>query len=170
MTPAAFDPLRALRALDQEGARYVVIGGLAARLQGSPTVTNDLDICPDRTLENLERVTKALRVLGATLRGAAEDVPFILDAATLAAGDHFTFATKAGDVDVLGTPAGVSGFDELAGRAVLLDVDGLTVPVASVDDMIRMKRAAGRPKDLIEVEVLAAVRDEIGNAGREDGR
>lgn len=167
MTPAAFDPLRALRALDQEGARYVVIGGLAARLQGSTTVTNDLDICPDRTPENLKRVAKALRALGAKLRGVEGEVPFLLDAATLAAGDHFTFATKAGDLDILGAPAGVSGFDELAARAVPLDVDGLTVPVASIDDVIRMKRAAGRPKDLIEVEVLAAVRDEVERASRE---
>lgn len=167
MTPAAFDPLRALRAFDRQDVRYVVIGGLAARLQGSPTVTNDLDICPDRSLENLERVASALQALGAKLRGVEEEVPFLLDAATLAAGDHFTFATKAGDLDILGMPAGVSGFDELAGRAVTLEVDGLTVLVASIEDLIRMKRAAGRPKDLIEVEVLGAVRDEVESASRE---
>jgi hypothetical protein len=64
-------------------------------------------------------------------------------------------------VDCVGAPAGVSGFEEIVRDAVELDLDGLTVSVASIDDLIRMKRAAGRPKDLIEVEVLAAVRDEV---------
>jgi hypothetical protein len=167
VTEPAFDPLRALRTLDRHHVRFVVIGGLGARLHGSPTVTNDTDICYERSLENLEKLAAALRDLGATLRGLEEDVPFLLDAKTLAAGDHFTFETRAGSFDCLGTPAGVGGFDDLADGAVPFDVDGITVLVASIDDLIRMKRAAGRPKDLIEVEVLGAVQAEIeaGAAG-----
>lgn len=161
----AFDPLRALRTLDRHGVRFVVIGGLGGRLHGSPTVTNDLDVCYERSTENLVRLASALRELRAELRGVDEEVPFRLDAETLAAGDHIAFATTAGDLDVLGTPAGVRGFGELAGRAVPFDLDGLTVLVASIDDLIRMKRAAGRRKDLIEVEVLAALRDEIDEWG-----
>jgi hypothetical protein len=157
----AFDPVLALQTLDRHGVRFVVIGGVGARLHGSPTVTNDTDICYERTPENLERLAAALLELGAKLRGVDEDVPILLDARTLAAGDHFTFRTQAGDFDVLGTPAGVDGFDELADRAKPFDIDGIAVLVASIDDLIRMKRAAGRAKDLIEVEVLAAVRDEI---------
>jgi hypothetical protein len=165
MTEAAFDPLRAIRTFQRHEVRFVVIGGLGARLHGSPSVTNDTDVCYERTPENLERLARALRQLGARLRDAPEDVPFRLDARALAAGDHFTFTTKAGNLDCLGTPAGVSGFDELERNATHFDVDGLTVLVASIEDLIVMKRSAGRPKDLIEVEVLAAVRDEIG-AGR----
>ena len=161
MTSGAFDPFLALQTLDRHGVRSVVIGGVAARLLGSPTVTRDTDICYERTPENLERLAAALEELGATLRGVDEEVPFLLDAKTLAAGDHFTFRTVAGDFDVLGTPAGVEGFEELLQRAKPFDVDGITVLVASIDDLIRMKRAAGRAKDLIEVEILAAVRDEI---------
>lgn len=157
---AAFDPLEAFRVLDRHGVLFVVIGGVGARLHGSPTVTNDTDICYERSAENLERLAAALSDLGAKLRGVDDEVPF-LDAATLAAGDHFTFATRAGDFDCLGTPAGVKGFAELARGAIPFDVDGLTLLVASIDDLIRMKRAAGRAKDLIEVEVLAAVRDEV---------
>lgn len=74
--------------------------------------------------------------------------------------EHFTFTTRVGDVDILGMPAGVGGFAELAAVAVRFELDGLTVLVASNDDLIRMKRA-GRPMDLIEVEVLSAVRDEL---------
>ena len=161
MTRDAFDPVLALQTLDRHGVRFVVIGGVGARLQGSPTVTNDTDICYERSPENLERLAGALQELGANLRGVDEEVPFLPDAKTLAAGDHFTFRTEAGDFDILGTPAGVDGFDELAGRAEPFDIDGINVLVASIDDLIRMKRAAGRAKDLIEVEVLAAVRDEI---------
>jgi hypothetical protein len=165
MTSDAFDPELAFRTLGRHGVRFVVIGGIAARLLGSPTVTRDTDICYERTPENLQRLAAALEDLGAKLRGVDEEVPFLLDAKTLAAGDHFTFRTQAGDLDVLGTPAGVEGFDELVQRAKPFDIDGITVLVVSIDDLIRMKRAAGRAKDLIEVEVLAAVRDEIEGSG-----
>jgi hypothetical protein len=161
LTSAPFDPLRALRTLQRHDVRFVVIGGLGARLYGSPSVTNDTDVCCQRSLENLERLAAALRQLHAKLRGADPDAPFRLDAKTLAAGDHFTFVTDAGNLDILGTPASVEGFDALEREAKVFRLDGLTVPVASIDDLISMKRAAGRPKDLIEVEVLGALRDEI---------
>jgi predicted nucleotidyltransferase len=159
-TPA-FDPLRALRVLTELDVRFVMIGGFAGRLHGSPTVTNDLDICYARDAENLRRLAAALRELRATLRGAPLSVPFRLEAATLAAGDHFTFETEAGNLDVLGAPAGVRAMEDLERTAVRMDLDGLEVRVASIDDLIRMKQAAGRPKDLIEVEVLGALREEM---------
>ncbi len=159
--PAPFDPLRAIRTLRANGVRFVLIGGFAGRLLGSPTVTNDLDICYARDQENLERLASALKELHATLRGAPAGLPFRLDARTLAAGDHFTFSTDAGAMDILGTPSGSHGFDELSRASLGLDLDGLTVQVASLDDLIRMKLAARRPKDLIDVEVLGALREEI---------
>lgn len=160
MNDHGFDPLEVFRTLDRHGVRYVVIGGVGARLLGSPTVTRDTDVCYERTPQNLERLSEALRDLGVGLRGVDDGVPFVLDARTLEAGDHFTFTSRAGDLDILGTPAGVGGFDELDRSAVAFDLGDMTVRVASIEDLIRMKRAAGRPKDLIEVEVLAAVRDE----------
>jgi hypothetical protein len=157
----AFDPYEVFRTLTAHEVRFVVIGGLGARLHGSPVITNDTDICHERSGDNLERLATALRELGARLRGVDEDVPFQLDAETIRTGDHFTFTTSAGSVDCLGTPAGVDGFDELARSAVPFDVDGFSVLVASLEDLIRMKRAAGRPKDLIAAEWLSAVRDEL---------
>jgi hypothetical protein len=168
--PAAFDPLRALRVLDEHSVRYVLIGVFGARLQGSPTVTNDLELCYARDPENLEALASALRALHATLRGAPDGIPFILDARTLMLGDHFTFATDAGGLDVLGAPSGTSGYDELARNADRMDLDQLSVLVASVDDLIRMKQAAGRPKDLVEVEILGALREEIEERERERRR
>lgn len=161
MNGSTFDPLLALRTLIRHDVRFVVIGGIGARLHGSPTVTRDTDICYERSPENLERLAETLADLDARLRGVDEDVPFLPDAKALWAGDHFTFVTSAGDLDILGAPAGVEGFEELASHATEFEIEGSTVLVASIDDLIRMKRSAGRAKDLIEVEVLGALRDEI---------
>lgn len=160
MTAAAFDPLRALRVLEDHGVAFVLIGGLAARLWGSPSVTNDLDLCYERSPENLERLAAALRELEATLRGAPAGLPFLLDAKTLKQGDSFTFNTTAGAFDLLGTPSGSGGFEALKRNSRKMDMGGIEIFVADLQDLIRMKRAAGRPKDLIEVEILSALLEE----------
>jgi hypothetical protein len=138
---------------------YVVIGGIAATLQGSTTITRDFDICYSRERASLEGLAAALRELEARLRGVAEGVPFRLDAATLRNGLNFTFKTKHGDFDCLGDPAGGFDYELLSGNADAMDIGGLRVLVASLDDLIRMKRAAGRIKDRIEVENLSALRE-----------
>jgi hypothetical protein len=155
-----FDPLAALRSLVEHDVRFVLIGGLAAAVRGSPVVTGDVDVCNARDRANLERLEAALGELDATLRGAPA-VPFRLDGETLHHGDHFTFMTSAGPVDCLGTPAGTDGFADLDASATDEDLDGLVVRVASVDDLIRMKRAAGRAQDRIALEWLGALRDEL---------
>ncbi|MGH8923100.1 MAG: nucleotidyltransferase [Acidimicrobiia bacterium] len=162
MTVHAFNPLLALRTMIEHEVDFVIIGGIAGRMLGSPTVTNDLDICYHRTPENHARLADALNAIHARLRGVADEVPFQLDAASLANGDSFTFVTDAGNLDVLGTPTGTAGYDDLIATANEVYLDGLEVKVCDIEDLIRMKRAAARPKDLIEVEVLAAVRDELG--------
>ena len=161
MTDPPFDPLEMLDVLGRHDVRYVMIGGLAGRLWGSPSVTNDLDVCYARDRTNLRRLADALRELNARLRGLAEDVPFLLDEQTLAAGDHFTFVTDAGNLDCLGTPAGTKGYDDLSRTAEPMQIGDRTVQIAAIEDLIRMKLAAGRPKDRIEVEILGAVREEL---------
>jgi hypothetical protein len=157
----SFDPLGTLRTLSEHRVRFVLIGGFAAALRGSPMITGDIDICYARDDANLRALAAALVALGATLRGAPPDVPFQLDEASLKAGDHFTFSTKAGPLDCLGTPSGTNGFADLDASATDEDLDGLRVRVASIDDLIRMKQAAGRSQDLIAVEWLSALRDEL---------
>jgi len=163
-----YDPVGALSALARAKVRFVVIGGLAGRFWGSPTVTSDVDICYEREPGNLERLAGALVELGARLRGVDDAVPFLLDAETIRKGLNFTLVTSLGPLDVLGMPAGVGGFDELERNAVSCDLGGgVIVQMCDLDDLIRMKEAAGRPKDRIELEVLAAVREELR---REDPR
>ncbi len=146
--------------------RFVVIGGFAGRLLGSTTVTNDLDICYGRNRKNLEALAKSLTDLDAVLRDAPAGLPFRLDARTLAAGDHFTFSTNAGNLDCLGTPAGSEGFSDLIAGATEMSLGSVTVPVAALEDLMRLKRAAGRPKDLIELEILGALKKEIEHSSR----
>lgn len=156
-----FDPLRALTVLNQQGVRYVVIGGVAASLLGSSLLTFDLDICYARDETNLRALAAALREIHARLRGAPEDLPFQLDEMTLKNGDHFTFSTDVGDLDVLGTPKGTDGYEQLVRDADRLELDGVSVRVASLESLVRMKEAAGRAKDKWALEILAAVRDEL---------
>lgn len=165
MSSHPFNPLRALATLNQRGVRFVVIGGLAGRLWGSPIVTNDLDVCYARDRKNLEALAAALRELNARLRGAPEDLPFQLEARALELGDRFTFVTDAGNLDILGAPTGTGGFSELVRTAREMDLGEMRVSVAAIEDLIRMKRCAARPKDLIELEVLSALRDEIERGG-----
>lgn len=160
MSAAAFDPLLILGTLDRHAVKFVIIGGIAGRLWGSTTVTNDLHICYARDPANLRSLAAALVELEVQLRGATRDLPFRVDARTLKNGDTFTLTTNAGNLDLLGTPAGSQGYSSLAPTATPMDVGGITVLVTDLNDLIAMKRAAGRPKDLIEIEVLSAVREE----------
>lgn len=161
----AFDPLAALSVLHRHGVRFVLIGGIAGRLLGSPTVTNDLDICYARDPANLEALAAALTELEARLRGVGDDVPLLLDPETLRAGDHFTFATSAGNLDILGTPSGSEGYAQLSRNAPYVDVGGFEIPVSDLRDLMAMKRAAGRPKDRVELEILAALEEERTSEG-----
>jgi transcriptional regulator with XRE-family HTH domain len=159
--PAEFMPEAVIGLLGRHDVRYVLIGAMAAITRGSPLVTQAIDICYDREPGNLERLADALREVHAAPRGADPGLPFRLDARTLAKGDAFTFTTVVGWLDVMATPSGVAGYSELARTADAYELFGHRVLVASLDDLIRMKRAAGRRKDLLAVEELAALRDTI---------
>ena len=161
MATADFRPEEVIRLLGRHEVRYVLVGGLAAVTHGSSLVTVDVDICHATDRDNLERLAAALGEVHAELRGTEPGLPFRLDAKTLERGDSFTFSTDIGAIDTLTTPSGTRGYDDLARTAESLELFGHDVLVASVDDLIRMKRAAGRTKDLLAVEELAALRDEI---------
>jgi len=149
-----------LRTLNEHDLRYVLIGGLAANLWGSDQVTMDVDICYARDQENLTILVKALQALDAHLRGWPKGVPEFIDERAFRLGDTMTFETKFGAFDCLGTPAGTDGYPDLIANAKEMVVeDDVTVIVASIDDIIRMKRTAGRAKDLTGVESLKLLKE-----------
>lgn len=152
-------PFPITQTLVRHEVEFIIIGGVAAILLGSPLMTNDFDICYRRTKENSERLASALREIQARLRGVDPSLPFILDATTLRNGDTFTFDTIYGPFDCLGSPSGTGGYTDLAKSAVVMDLgEGLRSHVCSLDDLIRMKKAAGRAKDLIAIEQLIALK------------
>jgi hypothetical protein len=161
MTDVVFEPIEILRRLHAAGVRFVVIGGIAAGFHGAQWTTQDLDVCYARDDANLEALAKLLGELHATLRGAPPDVPLRLDARTLRAGDAFTFTTDLGAFDIVGSPAGGFDYESLRAGSVPYDIGDVEVRLASVDDLIAMKRAAGRPRDLMGLEILGALRGEL---------
>jgi transcriptional regulator with XRE-family HTH domain len=154
---AELDVARILRTLTERGVDFVVIGGIAAVLHGSARNTFDLDICIATDPANVEALGDALIALHARLRGV-DAAPFVPDAATLRRIEVLTLSTDAGDLDVLARPAGAARFDALRRHADRFDLGGFSVLVASVEDLIAMKSAAGRPKDREAVAELETIR------------
>jgi len=166
---ADFQPSALLETLARHGVDFVLIGGMAGVARGSSYVTLDVDVAYDRKRDNLERLVAALRELGATLRGAPSDVPFLLDARTLENGANFTFDTRFGPLDILSDPDGAPPYDQLreaAGSELL--VEGVRIRVASLDHLIAMKEAAVRPKDLLAASEYRVISDELRRP-RDDG-
>jgi hypothetical protein len=140
----------------------VLIGGLAGIARGSSYASYDVDVAYARDRENLERLADALRDLGATLGGAPSDLPFQLDAKTLEAGQHFTFPTPFGSLDILTDPDGAPKYAELKRAAgEPLEVEGLALTVASLDHLIAMKEASGRTKDKLMATEYRVLSDEL---------
>lgn len=151
-----FDPTPILEALVAREVQFVVIGGFAARLHGSPLPTEDVDITPALTPENLERLSQALRDLGARVRhpDIPEGLPFAHDATSLAGSVFWNLTTAHGDLDLSFTPAGTTGFGGLASGAARLRIGAVEVAVASLADIVRSKDAANRDKDRRALPVL----------------
>ena len=138
---------------------FVIVGGIAITLHGSSYLTADLDLCYKRSKDNLERIAAALSPHRPRLRGAPEGLPFVWDAETLRRGMNFTLTTDLGDIDLLGEVAGVGGYEEAFNSSVAFTLYGHEVRILSLDALIQSKRAAGRPKDLLVLPELEALRE-----------
>ncbi len=155
-----------LRVLIEEGVDFVLIGGFAAQVHGSPSLTGDIDVCHSLDRDNLDRLAKALERLLAIRRMMPSGVVAPLDAHALRAGDVFTLTTRFGDLDLLAHPDPDMGYERLRLGSIPVEILGVPVRVASLDDLMAMKRAAGRPKDRVELEILGALREEIDRQSR----
>jgi hypothetical protein len=139
--------------------RFVVIGGIAAVVHGSPIPTEDVDITPQSGVDNLARLSDGLRELEARIRTSAvpEGLAFAHDAESLAAATVWNLQTKHGDLDLSFVPNGTTGYDDLVRDATDVRAFDLLIPVASLADVIRSKQAANRPKDQRVLPVLREI-------------
>jgi predicted nucleotidyltransferase len=154
----SFEPTGLIRRLVEHGVDFVVVGGIAMVAHGSARVTQDLDLCfaPDQT--NLDVLGKALIELGARLRGAPDDVPLTPDGRALARLSIVTLDSDEGSIDLLRDPSGAPPYEQLRARADRVELDGISFLIASLDDLEAMKRAAGRPKDMLDLEEIEVIR------------
>lgn len=148
---------RLLAVLTQGGVEFIVIGGFAATAHGSAHVTVDVDVVYRRTPTNVERLARALEPLDPYLRGAPPGLPFRFDGETILQGLNFTLVTRAGDLDLLGEATGGGTYDALLPCSEVREVAGLDCRFVNLPTLIRLKRAAGRPKDLERIAELEAL-------------
>ena len=161
-SPIVSDVEALVKLLMSHHVQFVIIGGQAMRALGSAHLTDDTDICYQRTPANLAAVVAALTPIHPYLRGAPPGLPFLFDVRTLAAGLNFTFDTDLGELDLLGEVSGVGNFDQVLTQSVERSVFGLSIRILSVDGLIAAKRAAGRNKDqahLLELIELKKILD-----------
>lgn len=155
LTPVAFERIAAV--LNDHKVEYVVVGSLAALLQGVPLPrTADIDVTPASSPANKKRLAAALRDLGARLRapGLDEPIEIAVDERTFAGMMTMTFVTSFGPFDVCFVPDGTTGYDDLIRDAQVLVRNDVNIPVASLEDITRSKRAAGREKDAAHIMIL----------------
>lgn len=168
MSETNFQPAEIIAALERHAVRYLVIGGLAATLHGSPVMTTDADICPGREADNLERLARALVELRARIRtpGVPGGLVFTCDATFLSRIEvALNLTTRFGDLDLSFVPSGTSGFEDLRQHAVTMSLVGRPVAVASLADVIRSKEAANRPKDQIALPALRLLLERLKSKG-----
>jgi hypothetical protein len=146
-----------LGALSAAEVDYIVIGGVAMVMHGSARFTRDLDIVFAPDPDNLERLGRVLIEIDAELRGVEDDLPFTPDASTLSRVELLTLVTSLGWLDVHRRPAGAPPYRTLKRRAETVLIDEHEVLVAAPADLQAMKRAAGRPVDLNDLEYLEAI-------------
>jgi len=158
-TAAAFDPVGIIRVLNQHDVQFVVIGGIAAGVQGAMWATVDIDIVYARSRENHGRLAAALVDLQAAPVGLPSGVRVTVDARALAQGSTWTLMTGLGRLDLLSESGGLD-YETLQGRSRTIHGQE-PYRVASVGDLIAMKRSAGRPKDAGHVELLERVAEEL---------
>jgi len=157
--PTPLDPERIITALAKHRVRFVLIGALAARLQGFPRLTADADITPAHDRENLSRLALALRELDARVftEGVPAGLRFDCSAETLSRAETWNLITVAGRLDLAFVPSGTAGYEDLIHGALRFEVYGIELLAASLEDIIRSKEAADRPQDRQDVLAMRQI-------------
>lgn len=140
------------------GVRFSVIGGVALIARGIQRATEDLDIAYSRDRDNLARLSATLAPLHPRLRGVPAELPFVLNEPSLRSGLNFTLDTDLGPLDLLGEVPGLGPFPQVEAASTLLAIGGHNILVLTLDGLEAAKRAAGRPKDLIDLGYIRALK------------
>jgi len=160
---------KALDALRDSGVEFVLIGGAAMVAHGSAQATQDLDICYERSRENIGRLVSALAAAHPRLRGAPGDLPFRFDVETIERGLNFTLSTDLGDLDLFGEVAGLGPHSAVRAASETMQLFGGSCRILSLEGLIKAKKAAGRPRDLAAVAELEALRELRRGLGSKQG-
>ena len=156
--PGRFDARKLFAALAHHEVEYVTIGGIAIQAYGGQRLTQDLDVAIPVCAENTARLAGALGDLDARILGPdGQRSTSVPSAELLGSSDQWHLITPHGRLDVLTLPAHVGSFAEVRARALEVLMGELSVPIAHREDLLRMKRAAGRPQDLADVRLLESL-------------
>ena len=156
---------RVVDALTVHHVSFVVIGGWAEVLHGSPRVTRDVDVCYRRKPEDMKNILAALRSLEAKLRVPGGTVAMPIDERMLASVEQLTLDSNGLPFDLLAHVEPLGDFERVAKNAARFDINGRPVLAISLDDLITVKRHINRPKDreaLFYLEAIKRLRDEEG--------
>jgi len=149
-----------LTLLSAAGVRFIIIGGVAGNVRGAARATFDLDLVYARDRDNIQRLVAALKPYSPYLRGAPPGLPFVFDEKSVRNGLNFTLTTTLGDLDLLGEVAGGGTYEQLLADSTDVTAFGATHQCVTLERLIQLKRAAGRPKDLEAIAELQAILDE----------
>lgn len=159
--PADFNALELFRALGHHRVEYITIGGVAIQAYGGQRMTQDLDVAIAGSTDNMNRLAAALIDIDGRILGPdgqrSKSVP---SGPLLASGEQWHLITAHGLLDVLTLPAHLGSFADVRARAHDVHLGDLLIPIAHRDDLLRMKRAAGRPQDLADIRLLESLDDE----------
>jgi len=159
-SPRSTDFAGLLRRLLEADVEFILVGGVAAIVHGSARATFDVDVVYRRSPENIARLVQALAPLNPYLRGAPPGLPFTFDADTIRRGLNFTLETTFGDLDLLGEVTGGGTYEEIVPNCMTVDLFGFSCRAVTLETLVHLKRAAGRPKDLEIIAELEALLDE----------
>jgi predicted nucleotidyltransferase len=149
-----------LRALADAGVEFILVGGVAAIAHGSARLTRDVDVIYRRSPDNLRRLALGLAPYHPYLRGAPPGLPFRWDLATIQRGLNFTLTTDLGSLDLLGEITGGGSYEDLLPHTLRIQIHSVECLCLNLEQLIRVKRAAGRPRDLEAIAELEVILDE----------
>ena len=149
-----------LRLLTENNVEFIIVGGAAATAHGSARLTLDLDVVYRRSSENIARIVNALRPIKPYLRGAPAGLPFDWSVETIAKGLNFTLITSLGALDLFGEIVGGGAYEQLVPETIAVEIAGVNCLCLNLERLIKVKRAAGRPKDLETIAELQQILNE----------